>query len=270
MGAYNGDSWLERPDLVIKVKDTSGKLKRCSMNAMDKSASSNTYQCEAISERTNMLQLNALKFNIEDKLPLSVAKPEPIKGFRPVICSAHHTSYKCTKQLSTEISTSSTLTIGTGSSMEVKVGASLEIGGGILGAGATQAFSTEITATSSFSVENSKTNTYTTTDNTDVSIVVPKDTEITINLLRTVQELEYKWKAVFELLGKYFAKWKNDQDVFQDVTTVLSGSKREMYAFERWSYPGTDVLRVVLTDKYGNTKSSGCEHEPGKPKNCQM
>ena len=32
MGAYNGDSWAEKPDLVIKVKDTSEQLKRYSMN----------------------------------------------------------------------------------------------------------------------------------------------------------------------------------------------------------------------------------------------
>jgi hypothetical protein len=269
MGAYNGDSWLERPDLVIKVKDTSGQLKRCSMNAMDKSASSNTYQCEAITERTNMLELNALKFNIEDKSPLNVAQPQPIKGFRPVICSAHHTSYKCTKSLTTAISTSSTLTIGTGSSVTVKVGSSVQVSGGLFGIGAKSTFSSEISKTSSYSVKDSKTNTYTTTDNTDVSVQVPKDTEITINLLRTVQDLEYKWKAFFKLIGKYSVEWKNGQEIFQDVTTVLSGSKREIYAFGRWSYPGTDILRVVITDKYGNTKS-GCEHAPGRAKNCQM
>ena len=53
------------------------------------------------------------------------------------------------------------------------------------------------------------------------------------------------------------------------MTTVLSGSKREMYSFGSWSYPGTDVLRVVITDKYGN-KKSGCEHEPGKTNSCEL
>ncbi len=270
MGAYNGDSWVEKPDLVIKVKDTSGNLKRCSMNAMDNSASSNTYQCKSLSDRTNMLELNALKFNIEDKSALNVAKPQPIKGFRPVICSAHATSYKCTKWLTAAVSTSSTLKIGTGFSLAVKVGASVDVGVGLLGAGTKTTFSREITATTSLNVEASKTKTYTTTGKTVVSVQVPENTEITINLLRTVQNLEYKWKAIFELLGKYSAKWKNDQEIFQDVTTVLSGSKREMYAFGSWSYPGTDVLRVVITDKYGNTKSSGCDHEPGKEKSCQI
>ena len=269
MGAYNGDSWVEKPDLVIKVKDTDGQLKRCSMNAVDRSPSSNTYKCEAISDRTNMLELNAVKFNIEDKSPLNVAKPQPIDGFRPVICSAHSNPYKCTKWLTTAISTSSTLTIGTGFSLAVKVGASVEVSAGFLGSETKTTFTTDITATSSLNVEASKTKTYTTTEKTDVSIEVPANTEITINLLRTVQDLEYKWKAVFELLGKYSAKWKNNQEIFQDVTTVLSGSKREMYMFGSWSYPGTDVLRVVITDKYGN-KKSGCEHEPGKAKHCAM
>ena len=270
MGAYNGNSWMERPDLVIKVKDTSGQLKRCSMNAMDRSASSSTYKCKALSDRTNMLALNALKFNIEDKSPLNVAKPKPVKGFRPVICSAHSNSYKCTKWLTTSVSTSSTFKIGSGFSLAVKVGASVEVSAGLFGSGQKTTFSTEVTGTSSFNIESSKTKTYTTTDKTDVSVQVPKNTEITINLLRTVQDLEYKWKAIFELLGKYSAKWANDQELFQDVTTVLSGSKREMYAFGSWSYPDTDVLRVVITDKYGNKKSSGCEHAPGKAKSCDL
>ena len=82
-----------------------------------------------------------------------------------------------------------------------------------------------------------------------------------MHYLRTVQDLEYKWKAVFELLGKYSAKWKNGQENMQDVTTVLTGPKREIYAFGSWRYPGTDLLRVVITDQYGNEKGSGCEHE---------
>ena len=216
-----------------------------------------------------MLELNALRFDIEDKSPLNVAKPQPVKGFRPVICSAHSNPYKCSKLLTTAISTSSTFKIGTGFSLAVKVGASVEVGAGFLGSGTKTTFSTEVTRTSSFNVEASKTKSYTTTDQTDVSIEVPANTEITINLLRTVQDLEYKWKAIFELLGKYSVKYRNNQEIFQDVTTVLSGSKREMYAFGSWSYPDTDVLRVVITDKYGNEKF-GCEHEPGKAQSCKM
>ena len=269
MGAYNGDSWAKRPDLVIKVKDTFGQFKRWSINTMDKSPSSSTYKCEAMSDRTNILELNALKFNIEDKSPLNVTKPEPVKGFRPVICSAHANSYKCSKWLTTAISTSSTFKIGTGFSLAVKVGVSVDVSAGFFGSGAKTTLFGAINGTSSFNVESNKTNTYTTTDKTNVSIEVPANTEITINLLRTVQDLEYKWKAIFELLGKYSVKWRSNQEIVQDVTTVLSGSKREIYSFGSWSYPGTDVLRVVITDKYGN-KKSGCEREPGKTNSCEL
>ena len=216
-----------------------------------------------------MLELNALKYDIEDKSPLNVAKPKPIEGFRPVICSAHSKSYKCTKWLTTAVSTSSTLSIGAGFSTAMKVGASVEVGAGFLGGGSKTTFSQDVTQTSSFNVEASGTKTYSTTDKTDVSIEVPANTEITINVLRTVRDLDYKWKAVFELLGKYSVKYGNKQEIFQDVTAVLSGSKRELYAFGSWSYPDTDVLRVVITEKNGN-KKSGFEHEPGKTKSCEL
>ena len=269
MGAYNEGSWVEKPDLVIKVKDTSGQLKRCSMNSMDKSPSSSTYKCEAISDRTNMLELHTLKFNIEDKSPLNVAKPEPVEGFRPHICSAHANPYECTKWLEAEVSTLSTFKIGTGFSLVVEVGTSMKVGAGFLGAEAKTTFSKDITKTTSFNVDSIKTKTYTKTERGKVSIKVPANTEITINLLRTVRDLEYKWKAIFELLGKYSVKYRNNQEIFQDVTTLLTGSKREMYAFGSWSYPDTDVLRVVITEKNGN-KKSGCEHEPGKAQNCKL
>ena len=263
MGAYNGHSWVEKPDLSIKVKDASGQFKHCSMNAMDKSASSDTYHCKSLFHRSNLLSLYALKFDIEDKAPLNVAKPRPIKGFLPVICSAHSEPYKCTKGLTTSILTSSSLKIGSGFSLAVKVGSSVEVGAGLFGTGVKATFRTEVTATASFNVESSKTNTYTTKDKTDVSVQVPAGTEIMINFLRTVQDLEYKWKAVFELLGKYSVKWKNGQENMQDVTTVLTGPKREMYAFGSWRYPGTNVLRMVISDQYGNEKGSGCEHKAG-------
>ena len=147
-----------------------------------------------------------IQCELELNSPLNVAKLKPVKGFRPVICSAHSMSYKCTKWLTTAASTSSTLKIGAGFSTAVKVGASVEVGAGFLGAGSKATFSQDITQTSSFNVEASGTKTYSTTDKTDVSIEVPANTEITINLLRTVQDLEYKWKAVFKLLGKYSVK----------------------------------------------------------------
>ena len=270
MGTYNGESWIEKPDLSIKVKDTSGQFKHCSMNAMDKSAASSTYQCKSLTDRNDMLELNAKSFDIEDQTALNVAKPTPIKGFTPVICSAHTSTYRCTKWLTAAVSTSSTFKIGTGFSLAVKVGASVEVGAQFLGSGTKSTFTTEVTATSNLNIEASKTNTYTTTDKTDVSVEVPPNTEIMINYLRTKVDIEYKWKAVFQLLGKYSAKWKNGQEKMQDVTTVLAGPKREMYAFGSWSYPGTNVIRVVITDKYGNEKGSGCEHEAGQTQTCSM
>ena len=88
----------------------------------------------------------------------------------------------------------------------MKVGASVEVGAGFLGSGTKRAFSTEVTGISSFNVEASKTKSYSTTEKTDVSIEVPANTKITINLLRTVQDLEYKWKAIFKLLKKCSVK----------------------------------------------------------------
>ena len=44
------------------------------------------------------------------------------------------------------------------------------------------------------------------------------------------------------------------------MKTVLSGSKRKVYAFGSSRYPGTDRLKVVINDKYGSQKSSGWEH----------
>ena len=194
MGENNGDSWVERPNLVIRVNDPLLGPKRCSMNAKDTTPSSVTYGCTDLGkDKSNMLVLNAVKFKIEDKSQLNVAKPQLIKGFRPVTCSAHAYSYKCTKSITTEVSTSSTLTIGTGSSLSVKVGASVSIEGKLFGSGATSTFSTEMTRTSFLNKQTSETTSKTTTDTTTVSIEVPKDTEITINLLRTVVDLEYKW-----------------------------------------------------------------------------
>ena len=216
-----------------------------------------------------MLELNALKFNIEDKSPLGVAKPQPVEGFRPVICSARSYPYKCGKSLSTAITTSSTVKVGAGFSMAVRVGASAEVGTNIMGVATKTTFSKDITKTASFSAEYSKTTQHTTTDKTDVAVDVPANTEVKINVLRTVQDLKYKWKAVFELLGKYSVKYAGEEEIFEDVTTVLWGSKRQIYASGSWEYKDTDFLRVVITDKYGDERS-GCEHKPGKGKTCEL
>ena len=270
MGRYNGESWAENPDFSINVKDANGQFKQCSMSAMDTSASSDTYECKSFPHNYNLLSINARKFNVEDTTPLNVAKPEPVKGFIPVTCSAHPQSYTCTKWLEQSISTSSTLSIGAGLSLGVTTGISTEVEAKFLGSGTKSIFKAEVTATASFNVESSRSKTYTTTDKTYVSIKVPADTEIMINYLRTVQDLEYKWKAVFELLGKYSLIWANGDEKTRDVTTILTGSKREIYAFGTWNYPDTDVIRVVITDKYGGEKTSGCEHDVGEAVECNL
>ena len=269
MGTYNGDSWVERPDVVIKVKDTSGQFKRCSMNSMDKSATSTTYQCKAISDRTNILALNALKFSIEDKSPLNVTKTRPVQVTPPVLCKAFFIPYRCTKWFTT-MSTRSSLKINTGLSLAINVGASVNVSEDFSGPGAKRIFLSEITATSSFNIEASSTKMYTTNDKTEVSVRIPKKTSIIIKLFRTTKDVEYKWKAVFGLLGKHSARWQNGQEVYQDVTTVLTGPKREMYAFGSWSYPGTDFLTAELTDKFGKKRSKRCKKKARKAKSCHF
>ncbi len=271
MGKYNGlSNFLDKPNLVINITDTSGKLKQCSMNAMDKTPESKTFSCKAISNPKNILKLEAMSFNIEDKTALSVAEPKNVPGFRPVICPSHPNAYTCTKSLSTKISTTSSFTIGSGVSSSVSIGASVEVGTDILGVSVSTAFSTEVTSSSSFNVERSTTKTTETDDNTQISIAVPKNTEIKIDLKRTVEDTEYKWKAVFKLLGKYSIKWNHGLESSEDVTTVLSGPAREMFAFGSWKYPGTDVLRAIITGKYGDKKASGCDHKPGEGKSCKI
>ncbi|XP_028413893.1 uncharacterized protein LOC114536743 isoform X2 [Dendronephthya gigantea] len=268
MGAYNGDSWVERPDLAINVKDASGHFKRCSMNAMDKSADSSTYKCADISEHTNMLALNALKFIVEDKNPPNDTKTtRPVKVGHPLLCSAFFIPYRCTK-LFTTFSTRSSLKIGTGLSLAVNVGTSVNISGDFSGAGTKPIFRSEIFAATSFNIEASKTKMYNIPDKTEVSVKVPKKKAILINFFRTPLDVKCTWKAVFELVGKHSARWQNGQEVHQDITTALSGPKREMYAIGSWSYQGTDFLTVELTDKFGRKISKGCKHKLGKGKKC--
>ena len=71
-----------------------------------------------------------------------------------------------------------------------------------------------------------------------------------------------------KILGKYSVKWDHNQEIFEDVTTVLSNSKREVYEFGSWNYPDTDFFQVIRTGQYGNKKSRS-KHEPGKAKSCE-
>ena len=47
-----------------------------------------------------------------------------------------------------------------------------------------------------------------------------------------------------KILGKYSVKWDHNQEIFEDVTTVLSNPKREVYEFGSWNYPDTDFFQV--------------------------
>ena len=150
----------------------------------------------------------------------------------------------------------------------IKDGVRVQMVTEFLGLGAKTTFLSEVTGTSSFHGESSKTKTYTTTDHTEISIPVPATKQLTIEFMRMVRDLEYKWKAIFELLGKYSVKWDHNQEIFEDVTTVLSNSKREVYEFGSWNYPDTDFFQVIRTGQYGNKKSRS-KHEPGKAKSCE-
>ena len=61
----------------------------------------------------------------------------------------------------------------------------------------------------------------------------------------------------------YTVRWNNGQQKTEDITTVLTGTDRILYAFGKWEYPGTDVISVLVTDKYGKNKKEGCSHEAG-------
>jgi len=256
-----GSSWIDNPVISVNIEDTSGQLKQCSMDAMDTTASSSSYECEALANRTDMLELNGLSFELEEQTELNVAEPTQIPGFTPVICSSHTRPYRCTKWLRTIISDINSLKIGTGLTSTVTTTGSMVIGELVGGVGMEATFDAQISSAHAFNVDSSWTVTNQTEDRTDVSIEVPINTEVTINMMRTVQDLEYKWKSVFQLLGKYSVKWNNGQQLPpQDVTTVLSGPNRNVYAFGRWCYPNTESIRVIITDNYGN-EAEGCQHD---------
>ena len=44
-----------------------------------------------------------------------------------------------------------------------------------------------------------------------------------IDLLRNRIDILYKWKGVFQLLGKYKLTWTSGESTYEDVTTILRG-----------------------------------------------
>uniref|UniRef100_A0A069DMZ3 WSC domain-containing protein n=1 Tax=Clytia hemisphaerica TaxID=252671 RepID=A0A069DMZ3_9CNID len=269
MGSYNQDSYVDKPIITIKTMGTHGRLKECTMDAMDKTPESKTYSCKAVSSRQNILKLDAVEFKVEDKTQPTTAKPERVKNFKPVICSASNNAYTCTKTLKTAIETTTSLVIGTGFEMGVSVSNTVGVSAEAFGVSASSEFSVQVSASTSFNVERTKSKTITVEDETKVDVKVPAHKQIMIDLLRKKVDIIYKWKGIFRLLGKYKLSWSNGDQTTQDITTVLSGTNRDMYAFGTWNYPGTDVLQVLVTDQYGNKKTE-CQHKTGSKKDCSV
>ncbi|XP_046861166.1 uncharacterized protein LOC124454401 [Xenia sp. Carnegie-2017] len=267
MGSYIGQR------LVVRLRDNRGNLRKCSMDPRDKSITASTFQCTTLSgSYSKILNLNAKNFILKNKTPFSVFKLQPIPNFRPVVCSGFYKKYTCRKRLSITISESSTLITTFGFSTSVTRGFSASISSGkVIKTPVSVTFSKQISKTKSFSRGSRNTKTISKTDTTDVSINVPPNDEITINLMKSVQDLTYQWKAEFELDGWYSIEWnKSGLEKFQAVNTVLSGPKEKINAFGTWKYPRTGVIKVLITDKYGKLRKGSCEHKPGKAKQCRL
>ena len=157
MGAYrNGNSYKEGPILTIKIKDTDGRLKECSMNAADKTPESKSYKCKAISDQKNVMKLESISFKVEDKTEPNTGKPERVENFFPVTCLPNTIAYRCDKRLTLSVSKTSTLSISSGLSMMASFGTKTSVEAGSLIKVSTE-FSTQLSTTSSFDVNRSKT-----------------------------------------------------------------------------------------------------------------
>ncbi|XP_066919024.1 uncharacterized protein [Clytia hemisphaerica] len=260
----------ENPKLSIKLKDTTnkGQLKECTMEARDLTPESKTYECKSLSNLKDVASLESVSFKMEDESDPLTSKPERVKNYIPVICMPASSDYECKKVLAVSVAQSSTLTIGSGFSMTTTFGVKTAFEANWFGQKFKNEISFELSASSSLNIGTSKTTTKTVTDTTWVTVKVPANQQVMIDLLRQKIDIVYKWSGVFRLLGKYKMNWQTakKEETKQDITTVLSGPDREMYAFGKWKYPNTDVLQVVVTDKYGEKK--GCEHATGVDKNC--
>ena len=257
MGTYNGRSFKESPDIKIKILDQDEELKECKINARDTSPQSTSYSCKKSTDYNNRLQLEPIEFKIEDKTEPSNVQPKRVKNFSPVICSPHSKDYTCSKTLSATIEKKSSLKIKTGFEMGIKIGAKVKVEGLV----AKAEFSTEVSAKSSFSVESSREKTTKVTDKTEVKVDVPAGQQVMIDLLRKKVDIVYKWKGTFRLLGKYQLVWSSGDQTTQDITSALTGSHRDMHSFGYWEYPETDVLQVVITDRFGGRRK--CQHTTG-------
>ena len=185
------------PVFSIVVKDLKKKYtKKCSMTL------DGSYKCDRVNEEPS-LRLETKRFDVEDQSPLNVAQPRPIPGFKPKICSASNTAYTCSMSRSVATTKSSTFSIGTGFSMGYSqtVGASVGYEG--FGASATASFEATISVTASFNAGYEKSTSKEITDTVQVSINVPRGTQVTIDVKRVKQDLMYFWKGHFDIIGRY-------------------------------------------------------------------
>merc|ERR1719295_1672056 len=128
-------SWMDNPILNVLVAEADGQLQSCSMRAKDTTVLTDSYECHDITTADNMLELEAMKFEIQDETPLNTAQPEPIPGVDPVQCIASPEPYSCNKEFDTAITQSSTFTIGSGFSTSVGISTGVEIDAEFMGSG---------------------------------------------------------------------------------------------------------------------------------------
>ena len=69
MGPPNDEiSYAYTPKVSVRIRGTDGALKECSMDAMDKSATSDSYECKSITDTTNGMYLQSQSFTVEDEV----------------------------------------------------------------------------------------------------------------------------------------------------------------------------------------------------------
>ena len=56
----------------------------------------------------------------------------------------------------------------------------------------------------------------------------------------------------------------------EDVSRVLAGNDAKFYSFGKWTYPGTDFHKVIITDKYGRKREKDCKQIKGSKGKCQV
>lgn len=251
----------ESPEFCVQVEDLKkGYTEKCCMNV------AGVHTCNKVSEKP-LMRLKTTKFTVEDQSELSVAQPRPLQNFKPKICMPSNVEYTCLMRRAVSTTKESSLTIGTGFSMAYSYTSSFSVGFEQFGVTAGAEFSTTISAEASFNAGWSKGESKTVTDILQVSVDVPLNEKVTIDVKRVTQDLVYFWKGHFDLLGTYTVNF-GDKEITQDVTRVLSGTDRKFYSFGKWEYPGTDFHKIIITNQYGNQEEQNCEQIQNKDLSC--